>query len=652
MRQTVIFALALTVLFFGAKGGAPTSRVLVLFVVFVITATIWVRGQYVESIRVHPDVTTMPIGIVWSKSLLASLGLSGLGVVLMVVFLFSRWDGLGLAGAILVYFGGGYLVTLWRRGMALTSRWGYMLLVTGLVMAVLGFLLLGHVPNSLNWVSLALILVPALLVLPVGLTLVSEQAIRWMSGPASRARSWRMWTGIGGVVLFAVSTALFAHYAKTSAVVVGMLALALLIVAVVSATQTDIVAILAVLAIMGVTPQQASVPGALSPGGHTDVLVALGDSYMSGEGASIYYKGTDDGGGDQCRRSPTSWAAMAGQLSPFGYLDFLACSGASTDNVMSDSTSPPFPSAQAGEGATQLQRYLDQQKADPFTPGLVVLSIGGNDAGFSTIGIMCIAPGNCDDKKYIWFGGLAEVQQRLELTYANVREVFPHTPVVVTAYPDPIDERVANCGQISLSASERAFITSFLANLNSRIENVAKEYGFYYLGGMAQALANSNLQLCDKLNEGRPGVNFIGLRSVSGVAEQRFNPANWAHSSLHPNERGHAAMLRVFENWLATHWPLSNVAPDLAPATPGEGQPIYPGGPLLQAKPLCDLFDVSPSGCRPEGQTWAEQQVGKAMLTEGWALLPGAFGAWVAAVAFFGWRRKVMSSTAERGKDV
>ena len=66
---------------------------------------------------------------------------------------------------------------------------------------------------------------------------------------------------------------------------------------------------------------------------------------------------------------------------------------------------------------------------------------------------------------------------------------------------------------------------------------------------MQKSLADAHLQLCDQDNDKRPGINFIGLRSVGGFAEQRFNPKNWYHNSLHPNERGHAAMLQVFEQW-------------------------------------------------------------------------------------------------------
>jgi hypothetical protein len=166
---------------------------------------------------------------------------------------------------------------------------------------------------------------------------------------------------------------------------------------------------------------------------------------------------------------------------------------------------------------------------------------------------------------------------------------------------------------------------------------------------MERALAESHLQLCDPLNDGRPGLNFIGLRSVRGIAEQRFNPANWSHSSLHPNERGHAAMLRVFQTWLTEQSPMQARRPvsdaakaRLAAALDSQRQtpPDQANSVALSKAPQCDLFDASPDGCRPKGQRWAREQLGWMLLTKGSIGLLAAAGAWAAAVALFAWRRR------------
>ena len=129
--------------------------------------------------------------------------------------------------------------------------------------------------------------------------------------------------------------------------------------------------------------------------------------------------------------------------------------------------------------------------------------------------------------------------------------------MLVTAYPAPIrtteSGEPVSCDEVALSKKDMEFVSGFVTQLNDTIERVATAKRFYFLDGMERALADAHLQLCDKQNGKRPGINFIGLRSVGGVAEQRFNPVNWYHNSLHPNERGHAAMLQVFEEWRATN---------------------------------------------------------------------------------------------------
>jgi hypothetical protein len=134
---------------------------------------------------------------------------------------------------------------------------------------------------------------------------------------------------------------------------------------------------------------------------------------------------------------------------------------------------------------------------------------------------------------------------------------------------------------------------------------------------------------------------------VNGIAEQRFNPMNWAHSSLHPNERGHAAMLKTFEVWRGEQ-------PDVIPVRLPVPAVVAQGRDRAQAAvtpeqadraataqaPPCDLFDVSPQGCRPQGTRWVEREVGALLVSRGWIALLAAVGAWAFAVALFSWRRR------------
>jgi hypothetical protein len=658
VRQTLVFAAVLIALLSFARSGAAPATMQLVFTVFVVVATIWLRAQYVDSLDNQQWVIPRRLGY----------GLLAVAAVLFASYLLLHRGGLALLGVLLAYYLAGSAMTELRqrdtvelrfRGRTATvrpMRWGPWLTAAGVLLAVAGFAALGQ-GSGLGWTVLDGVLLgtSVVLLLPVGVSLLSERTVRRLSQSDRSTTRWRWAVGLGGVVVFAAMTAAAVVLSHSAWLLTAMAAVGLLVTALVSATQADIAMVMAVVALMGVTPLQARVPHELDPNGGDRVLVALGDSYMSGEGAAIYYRGTDEGGGDQCRRSPTSWAAMAAQLPQFNGLELLACSGARTVNVLPARPfrppTVPAPEPQAGEGHTQLDGYradhLDRDGKPRFTPRLVVLSIGGNDAGFSTIGVMCLAPGNCSEKAELWTSALEQVRGRLRATYAEVDKAFPDTPVAVVPYPDPIALDGA-CSEAALSDSERRFVHSFLTGdgvdtgLNPVIRETAEEYGFYYLARMQDALVDSHLRLCDPLNDGRPGLNFIGLRSVRGIAEQRFNPVNWSHTSLHPNERGHAAMLRVFETWLAEQptrlrprEPIPSVASDRA--TAASNAPVEPAA---EQAPPCDLFDPSPKGCRPQGQQWAAQQLGLMLVTKGWVGLLAAAGAWAAAVALFSWRRR------------
>jgi lysophospholipase L1-like esterase len=646
IHRMVAFVVALVLLLVAAHAGAQLAGVLVFFLVFVISATVWVRGQYVDSLK--DDSQWLP----WKLA----AGCCAVGALAVVIFVKWQGDGFGLAGMILIYFGIGSLMVQWRHkeDEKHGTVWGFVLLAAGLLIGLVGFALLGRLSGPAHAVPLLLVGVALLGLLPPGISLLSERAIHRLSDNQETPDPWRLGGMFGGALLFVSAAGVAFVLAGSVWVVVAIVILGLLMVALASSTQADLVAVIAVLALMGITPLAAAYPQGLNPGEHSKVLVALGDSYMSGEGASVYYTGTDDGGGNTCRRSPTAWAAMAGQERPFDGLAFLACSGALTRNVRSDQSSKPVPEAQTGEPGTQLAQYRNLQAHSHFTPALVVLGIGGNDAGFSTIGLMCVAPGDCSSKKGLWLDGLNQVEAMLRSTYAEVRAQFPLTPVVVIPYPDPIANGKRQCDQVALSTNERQFITDFLHNLNARAKKAAADYGFYYLTAMQDSLATSHLQLCDPLNEGRPGLNFIGLRSVNGIAEQRFSPANWAHNSLHPNERGHAAMLRVFQNWLVDAGTLPANAPG-SPAKPSETPRSGTTGTQSQAvalaQPPCDLLDISPAGCRPQGQAWVEQQVSTLLVTKGWLGLLLAASAWAASVAFFGWRRLKAKKAMDQPSD-
>jgi lysophospholipase L1-like esterase len=628
-RRTVVFAVALSLLLVFARSGSSSLTIQVFFTLFVVAATLWIRGQYLDSLDHEQWLIARRTGIV----------LLVVAVAFVASFLVWHSAGTAILGILILYFLAGTMITAVRQGVLTEAgrlALALVLLGGGAVLALAGVLVLGG-GSGTAWVvlELALLGLAFLALLPVGLAILSEVAVRRLCAGSSRHR---LTVGLTGAVIYAVAVGIMWALTRSPWLLGAIVVLSLLVIAMTSMTQADIAFVMSVIALLGVTPLPAEQPAQMQPRRDGQrLLVALGDSYMSGEGASIYYRGTDEGGGNQCRRSPTAWSVMAGQQRPFGRVEFLACSGAKTVNVQSSTLAvragAPAPAAQTDEAGTQLDRYLKDYGAD-YTPSLVVAGIGGNDAGFSTIGLMCLAPGNCDGESRLWTDALPQVQAALRDTYRQLDTLFPRTPVAVVPYPDPIDLD-GRCDDVSLTPRERLFLHRFVTDgLNRVIAQTANEFGFYYLGGMQSALADAHLQLCDPRNQGRPGLNFIGIRSVRGVAEQRFNPKNWSHSSLHPNERGHAAMLQAFQSWLPLD--LDGLRPRLTAFPPDAA---VTQAAIAPVDPPCDVLDTSPAGCRPRGMQWAKEQIRAMLLTEGWMGLVALAGIWLAAVAFFGDRR-------------
>jgi lysophospholipase L1-like esterase len=140
-----------------------------------------------------------------------------------------------------------------------------------------------------------------------------------------------------------------------------------------------------------------------------NAYVALGDSYSSGVGTRSYY--SSSGG---CYRSPKAYPVLvASQLG--ASLSFTACSGAKTGDVLANQLGPLG-------GSTSY----------------VTISIGGNDAGFSSVITKCAAPWpvNCD-------GEITNAQNyirntlpaKLDSVYSAIRGRAPNARVAVIGYP-------------------------------------------------------------------------------------------------------------------------------------------------------------------------------------------------------------------------
>ncbi|WP_229069746.1 SGNH/GDSL hydrolase family protein [Actinoplanes sp. DH11] len=177
--------------------------------------------------------------------------------------------------------------------------------------------------------------------------------------------------------------------------------------------------------------------------------VALGDSYSSGVGAP--------GQSGTCLRSNYSYAAQwAKQNSPTSF-QFLACGGATTDDVLNTQV----PAMKSG--------------AD-----LVSITIGGNDAGFAPTVLTCLTSSDsacaakvAEGKAYV----SNTLPGKLDSTYRAIRAKAPDARVVVLSYPLLFDTTRVLC---EMSIAKRRSLNSGAQALDDVIKSRAEAAGFVY----------------------------------------------------------------------------------------------------------------------------------------------------------------------------
>ena len=240
-------------------------------------------------------------------------------------------------------------------------------------------------------------------------------------------------------------------------------------------------ALMASLALPSAAAQQ---PPALPPDGVP--VVTLGDSYASGEGAPA--AGTQpwtidvfgDSNADGCHRSILGGHAIFGQAvaaaSGTQYVN-AACSGATTISLGTGSKGEPSQLAALGPGT-----------------GLVTLSIGGNDAAFSTVAAACNTvvpvPGlpSCAAALAASAGALQALTTAgpggvspLQLLHSTVQAQAPNARVLITGYPllFPTGAPSAACSAIAPEAQQ--VINQATVQLNAAIAASAQQVGATYV---------------------------------------------------------------------------------------------------------------------------------------------------------------------------
>lgn len=267
-------------------------------------------------------------------------------------------------------------------------------------------------------------------------------------------------------------------------------------------------------------------------------IVALGDSYISGEGAEHYFEGTDEPDPTHrnlCHRASAAYPyILAEELG--ASLHFIACSGAKTADVTAHAQ---YPLSKEGVVGDEPQLAL-LEGADP---DMVLISIGGNDAGFAEIGIDCALPGlpDCRRAASFWLHRLdADVYPRLVRTFRAVRRAAEGAPVFAFTYPNPLGPRFCN-DLVGLSRAEMAFVREVFAPRLNRIVKSAAALARVRVIDFEKAVDGH--RFCEK-PLGQTAVNFVELEHTRGAPIQLGSLGDIAKGSLHPNRLGHELLAR------------------------------------------------------------------------------------------------------------
>ncbi|GHF46855.1 lysophospholipase L1-like esterase [Amycolatopsis bartoniae] len=209
-----------------------------------------------------------------------------------------------------------------------------------------------------------------------------------------------------------------------------------------AALRTLTVAVAAVLATLGLTAVAQAA---------TINYVALGDSYSSGVGAGSYLDSSS------CKRSAKAYPELYANATGAS-ISFQACSGAKTGDVLSNQV-----------GALNANTTL------------VSITVGGNDAGFSSVMEDCILGGdsgcktavtNATDYVYSTLPGL------LDNVYSTIRSKAPKAKVVVLGYPHFY--KIGGSCSVGLSDTSRGYINGGADALDTVISKEAANAGFTF----------------------------------------------------------------------------------------------------------------------------------------------------------------------------
>jgi hypothetical protein len=448
---------------------------------------------------------------------------------------------------------------------------------------------------------------PLLLLFPVGLALVSARqrgprpvggARRTTVAPGSATAPWKV-TALAGLVLllagFVWWLVVIGDDVSKTLVFAGVLGALLFGASLVTRGEGLVVVVLVGLLMVWVVQDHTGEPAPIPEVSSDAVLAAFGDSYLSGEGIGSFYENTNTAGArdlairgvNECRRSEYAFSPLVAAQQGLE-LAFYGCSGALATTGGFDPADEVEESA-ANSVYGQLLRWESERGTDN-DPELVLLSLGGNDAGFAKIGAACFLPGSCDNAlDASATPALEGVTTRVELALAKARDMFPTAPMVVVAYPQMFGPAVDDCGgQVPFNGRETRALRGFVEALNRAvgvaIDRVGDARIVHFTGASS---AYDGERFCER--DGGTGelVDPAAIRALAFQPTEgedlldRLGPAKIIHNTFHPTRRGHELVAGELVEFLNEQCHLGAEsdfcdAASVPPTAPGVGPGIEP----------------------------------------------------------------------------
>jgi lysophospholipase L1-like esterase len=227
--------------------------------------------------------------------------------------------------------------------------------------------------------------------------------------------------------------------------------------------------------------------------------VSLGDSYSSGTGTRTYYD-------TNCQRSVYSYPYLLHNAHPSWTFVHAACSGAKTGDI--------------------LNSQINSVSSDT---NWVTYTIGGNDAGFSSVITTCAEPSWASDCNTAVNNAQSYIQNtlpgRLDLVNNAIKSHAPNAKVIVLDYPRLFNGQDCNAGTF-FSSSEETRLNQTADMLKSVLSAAATRAGanFLFRDVIPPFIGHA---VCD----GGGGSSTEWINGLSNPVGESYHPKTTGHAS-------------------------------------------------------------------------------------------------------------------------